>query len=494
MKVASAASLKTQLSRWENGHVTPEYYQELLCDFYQMPPDALGVSARQASVPAPENGDHTELITSPEWLRTFDQIDQEAGWEPGAARQQVAAQLAGFDARDLRDRASRRRRVGQRRIAEALGGYYLGARGGAAGYGRYAAQVGRDKHIVTSVLTQSCWLDLDCPLAPGSDRLTLAHLPDGADLPLGAELTTAATLRLADALAADGRLVDMPLYRLVDADVRPGLIAGSVAVIPFVRYALTMDLLEGELADALAAGAPAAPGSLPLRDRYLPDLSAVLDFPGRLCAGGPLALCAIARPASPDRGPADYALLVQERSGLVVNAAHRLAVIPKGFHQPMTDFRADARIGATLRRELEEELFGRADTDNTRTAGRQAADPMHPARLSEPMRWLTAEPGRLRLEGTGFGLNLVSGNFEFASLVVIDSEDFWSRYGGQIETNWESSSLRLYSSLDSDSLTELAGNAGWSNEGLFAFLQGLRRLRQIDNDRVDIPAIDWEIR
>jgi len=58
-------------------------------------------------------------------------------------------------------------------------------------------------------------------------------------------------------------------------------------------------------------------------------------------------------------------------------------VIPKGFHQPMTDFRADARIGATLRRELEEELFGRADTDNTRTAGRQAADPMHPARLSD---------------------------------------------------------------------------------------------------------------
>ena len=30
--VASAASLKTQLSRWENGHVTPDYYQALLCE------------------------------------------------------------------------------------------------------------------------------------------------------------------------------------------------------------------------------------------------------------------------------------------------------------------------------------------------------------------------------------------------------------------------------------------------------------------------------
>ncbi len=81
-----------------------------------------------------------------------------------------------------------------------------------------------------------------------------------------------------------------------------------------------------------------------------------------------------------------------------------------------------------LRRELETELFGRDDTDNIRTARRLAADPMHPARLPEPMRWLTAEPGRLRLECTGFGLNLVSGNFEFASLVVIESDNFWSRY------------------------------------------------------------------
>ena len=79
-------------------------------------------------------------------------------------------------------------------------------------------------------------------------------------------------------------------------------------------------------------------------------MSSVLGVAERLCAGGALALCAIARPAGPHRGPADYALLVQERSGQVVNATRRLAVIPKGFHQPMTDFRADARIGATLRR------------------------------------------------------------------------------------------------------------------------------------------------
>ena len=40
--VASAASLKTQLSRWENGHVTPDYYQALLCEVLGATPGELG--------------------------------------------------------------------------------------------------------------------------------------------------------------------------------------------------------------------------------------------------------------------------------------------------------------------------------------------------------------------------------------------------------------------------------------------------------------------
>jgi tetratricopeptide (TPR) repeat protein len=42
MTVASASSLKTQLSRWENGHVTPDYYRPLLCQLYQKNPHELG--------------------------------------------------------------------------------------------------------------------------------------------------------------------------------------------------------------------------------------------------------------------------------------------------------------------------------------------------------------------------------------------------------------------------------------------------------------------
>ena len=90
------------------------------------------------------------------------------------------------------------------------------------------------------------------------------------------------------------------------------------------------------------------------------------------------------------------------------------------------------------------------------------------------------------------GPHLVSGNFEFASLIVIDDEEWWDRFGGQIEANWESDGLRRYSSLDRDLLTELIHDPSWSNEGLFALLQGFRRLALTGEDRVDLPTIDWE--
>jgi hypothetical protein len=448
-------------------------------------------SARKDENGAAADAEH-RLITDESISGALGRVDQLAGWEPGTARRQVAVRLAGLDRRDLIDRASRRRRIGRRAVADALGAYY---RGQAGEHGRYGARCGHDgTEVVTSVLTCPDWLDLGCELTAGHDRLTLAGPAAGGGVLLDAGAAGAAVQRLAETLVAGTRFVDMPLYRLTGISAGKGEISGSLGMTQFAAYALTLDLLEGELSDALTAGVPPEPGSLPLRDRYLPDLASVLGLADRLCAGGALALCAFARPADPYRGPADYVLLVQESSGSVVNATRQLAVIPKGFHQPLTDFRGDARIAATLRREMEEELFGREDIDNT-VNERHAADPMHPARLSAPMRWLLTEnPGALRMECTGFGLNLVSGNFEFACLIVVDSDDFWYRFGGQIEANWESASMRQYSSLDGGSLAALASDDGWSNEGLFAFLQGLRRLSQVGGDRVDIPAIDWVMR
>jgi transcriptional regulator with XRE-family HTH domain len=425
------------------------------------------------------------LAADPNIVAALDWLDEHTGRAPGSTRRAVASQLARVDVHSLRDRGSRRGRVDQRRIAQVLGDYY-GTR--SDGYGRYAAQCG-DIAANTSILTRADWLDLNVSLVASHDRLNLVSSTPAAPVALDEEAFEHAVRRLAESLALGVRFVNMPLYRLLDVDMRRESLRGSVGVASFVEYIVTMDLLEGELIDAITSDSAA----LPLRDHYLPDLDTALNIGGRLTAGGTLALCAFARPADPFRGPADYVLLVQERSGHVINAARRLAVIPKGFHQPLVDFRADAQVGATLRREMEEELFGRHDIDNT-VSDQRSADPMHPSRLSEPMRWLLAEPGRLRMECTGFGLNLVSGNFEFPALIVVDDEEFWTRYGGQVEANWESANLRQFSSVDTERMIELVNDPAWSNEGLFALLQGLRRLREIDDSRVNLPTIEWEIR
>jgi len=42
-------------------------------------------------------------------------------------------------------------------------------------------------------------------------------------------------------------------------------------------------------------------------------------------------------------------------------------------------------------------------------------------------------------------------------------------------------------------LDSLARDPSWSNEGLFAFLEGIRRLSELDSERVAIPNAEVEL-
>ena len=75
---------------------------------------------------------------------------------------------------------------------------------------------------------------------------------------------------------------------------------------------------------------------------------------------------------------------------------------------------------------------------------------------------------------------------------MIDDTAWWDQFGGAIQANWETEGLRRYSSLDHDQLAELIEDTSWSNEGLFAFCQAIRRLGQIGGDRVNLPPIELE--
>jgi hypothetical protein len=321
---------------------------------------------------------------------------------------------------------------------------------------------------------------------------------------LEGELLDAAVDRLAQVELSTTVLVNNPIYQLLRVAIEPGRLQAAVTLVDFATYALTMDLLEAELVDTLAdltghIGAETSRNQrlhLPLRDAYLPSVAHALDFERRVCAGGPVALLAAARPgARAGRRPADYALLVQERSPRVLNVVGRLAVVPKAFHGPTVEPSAEADLSTSVQRELEEELLGRDELGNVFDEGLRKVDPFHTDLLSEPLRWLLdhQDPSAYRLECVGFGVNLLTGNYEFPCLIVINDDEWWARFGGQIEANWEIQRVKVHSTRDAADLQDLLLDPRWSNEGLFAFVEGLRRLAELDTaSRVAASEIDME--
>jgi hypothetical protein len=325
--------------------------------------------------------------------------------------------------------------------------------------------------------------------------------PNKAARPLEGAALEAALVRLANVEVTGTVLVNSPLYRLLDVDLGQHHLEAVVSLADFAGYALTMDLLETELVNALATTAPGrvsdvqpgVAGSLPLRGIYLPTVSSALALDKRLCVGGPVALLAAARRDTCGQGGPDYVLLLQERSARVLNATGRLAVVPKAFHGPTVEAGREARLSASLERELEEELLGRQDLEGLLEGSHRQADPFHTDRLSEPMRWLLdrRHTDAYRAECVGFGINMVSGNFEFPCLILIDDDEWWARYGGKVNANWELEQIQLYSSRDTAGLQALIMDRRWSNEGLFAFLEGLRRLATLGSvSRLALPTIE----
>ncbi|MGW3145843.1 hypothetical protein ACWDG1_14405 [Streptomyces sp. NPDC001177] len=427
------------------------------------------------------------LAKDPHIAAAVSWLDSSFSWTPASARERVTEELAALNPHLVEARARQLAEVTREQAAEATQNYYR------AGFGRWRPyEVRVSGHVLkTTILTQDAWLDLAQPVGGGQDRFE--YRPSSRrEMKLSRSVAEEAARSLAEAVHKGSQIVNSEIYSLTSLAVQPGIVSGSLEVIDFVQFALTLNLLESELMRSVAAGATGRPSAMPIRDELLPDVAAVLDFDQRVCAGGALALTAIARPRGRSNDP-DYLLLVQERSGSVLNANRRLAVIPKAFHGPMADYGEDARFSATLEREMEEELFGRTDVDST-VGAQLHADPMHPSLLSPPMRWLVDRQGgdAWRMESTAVGVNLVSGNYEFASLIVIDDEEWWVKYGGQVRANWESSGLHRYSSRDTARLESLAVDPRWSNEGLFAFTQGCRRLAAIGGERVRMPSIKLE--
>ena len=435
-------------------------------------PRSTGIRPR--SVWALEIDEATHLAPALDWLDGIRRV------APGTSAADVEVRLQGTGEREVRSAARARGQVDRRDVAQAVQEFYRETM--PAGYGM--VMLGQKSgHTETSILTHNDWIDVDLDLRVHSRGAFVLRHADRVSVEATPELVTAGIERLAEALVHRTRFVDAPVYRLLQTATAGSGVGAAFGMADFGRYALTWDLLEAELIE-LVLGVRA---DLPLRQHLLPTVTSVLAAEERLCVGGAQALCAFARPATSER-PSDYVVLVQARSPRVLNATGRLAAIPKCFHQPINDYSGEVSIAASLLRELEEELFGRDELDGS-AVSRPMADPMHPSRLTVPMRWLH-ESADWQLHETGFGFNLVAGNYEFSSLLVVHDEDFWDRYGGTIEGNWEASALRRYSSMDTEGIATLLADPMWSDEGLVTVALGLKRLAELDPNRTALPAFE----
>jgi transcriptional regulator with XRE-family HTH domain len=350
----------------------------------------------------------------------------------------------------------------------------------------YRARVGGDD-VLLSVLTRPEWLE-PVDLRTGTDLFTFVPL-EAAWSPHVDEWGVSVALdRLAAAEVKGTVMVNNPLYRLLDIEYGAGRLAATVTTIEFAEHALTTELVEGEMLGAIGT----ASTSLPLRDTYLPSIESVFALHERACVGGAVSLFAAARRRP--NGRSDYVMFVQERSGTVLNLAGKLAVVPKGFHQPTGEPADEAQLSVTLRREMDEELLGRQDLEQVGGSTHHHVDLLHAQRLTEPMAWLLDRPGALRTECTGLGFNLVTGNYEFACLIVVEDEEWWERFGHLVESNWEAERVHRYSTLDTAGLTALVADPRWGNESLFSLLQGLRRLDgSADASRIALPTIELDM-
>jgi len=369
-----------------------------------------------------------------------------------------------------------RSQFGRESIAETVAEYY----GSSAPF--YRARVG-GRLLRLSVLTDHDWTGLSLALGGADENCPPPSHRDGPALYLGEHQVRVAVERLAEAEVNDTVMINNPLYRLSGIDIDDSHLSARFECTDFAAYALTADLLETELRDRAPRRLQREPVLMPLRDAWLPTVASGLAFEDRICVGGAVCLVAIA-------DGEQYQLLVQERSNQVVNVTGALAGIPKAFHQPIVDAYGETRISTTVEREMEEELLGRPDLEQRSGVHLPRAAPLHPLNASPPMAWLRAHPDAWRIECTGFGVNMLTGTYEFACLVVIDDPTWWSTFCHLLEANWEAVRLRRYSSLDHDGVLHLMDDPRWSNEGLFAFVEGIRRLGELNSSCVRLPVIE----
>jgi hypothetical protein len=340
--------------------------------------------------------------------------------------------------------------------------------------------------IDCSIATRSEWVGLSIELASENEQCDLVAAPSPR-----AEVSIEETVRLLALLQEEGmKLWDSQIYRLVELDLGPSQMKPRFAIDSFLHYRFTDGLLLDEFVNKLLDEdlnieqvIINSAQLLPQRHRILPNGRSFVDFPARVCTGGPLVVFAMARP-KPD---SDYVIPIQKRSKAVADGQEMLSVIPQAYHQHMIDEKKEINVSSSVYREVFEELFEGEEAEKS------------PRRLkhdwymheSKPMNWLLKHRDAYTLQLVCAGINLHVGSYEFGVLFAIHDPAFWTKYGSKTKANYEANpGLEGVSSLETSRLRDLFRSPEWASEGLFAFVECMKRLEALDPKKVIAPSFE----
>jgi hypothetical protein len=342
-----------------------------------------------------------------------------------------------------------------------------------------------------AVATRRQWTDLSIPL---NGTHEVCRLVDAPSVNPFCQPREAAPL-IAQFEAQGSWFWDSPAYRLVDINIERQRLRADFASEQFFAYRFGPGLLIEETINALGHDELSIVDLVrdrrrwfPLRETRLANGADILNLQRRICAGGALALFALARPAPYE----DFILPVQRRSQLVADTQAMLSVVPKAYHEPMAmvSRHLEVNVSQTIFREIYEELFGGKEVE--RDVRRLRYDWY--LRQSPPLDWIRTHPGDFVLECVAFGFSLLVGNYEFPVLAAVPNTEFWDRYGDDVKSMWEMDREILFiSSRDEAEIRRVISLPDWTPEGLFAFIEALTRLASLYPDRVALPPLSTSL-
>lgn len=352
------------------------------------------------------------------------------------------------------------------------------------GLSRFAIRLKSGTDIATTIVGSPEYLKCEALLCTDNEDHIL--LEDPQPSPVADAKTTARIL--ADAKARGLRLWDQSIYRLHDFNLVNNSIRATFSIDRFMKYRLGIGALLDEAYQALIDTEENIEKILddraryiPLREQFLPNSASMADFGSRMCAGGIHVTVAFQRPDPDD----DFVIPIQKRSPAISEGQDMISVLPQAFHQPTVDPKKEINLEESFYRELYEELFG----------GEEAISGARRLRYdwykyeSPEIQWFAKNKKEYRLVLTGFGLNLISGNYEFSLLCIVRSTSFWKDFGHKIVTNWEAVdvSTPMVSTRDTERIERLIQRPQWTGTGLFSFTRGLEYLADLEPVKVKLP-------